>query len=186
METTIGGTLIIDGVALHALDLEHVAPEKVTLDCQVPDDDWKDTDTAGHTHRWWRSPKVEDPQLPTLTETVEHRDCDGGCGDEGCEGYTISVWRCIACDEQVKPGFRLGTTTVETTSAHWEIETVEDGCTGPVQVDRTRRAATVSWPSGPGQMATMTGEAVEVNRVVERHVANPVRMLRTFHFMEAT
>lgn len=60
---------------------------------------WRHTDEHGHEHRW------VDGELPTLTATTRHVECDGSCGGvcEG-EGYDVTVWHCSACGDEVEPG----------------------------------------------------------------------------------
>lgn len=68
---------------------------------------WEFTDTQGHYHAY-----DADGDLPTLTRHVEDKPCDGSCGNtcdgSPCEGYTVTTWTCMACDEQVEPGLLHG------------------------------------------------------------------------------
>jgi hypothetical protein len=65
-----------------------------------PDQRWEHIDTHDHFHAY-----DQDGKLPTLVNRARHIDCDGTCGGvcEG-EGYDITEWFCVICDEQVKPG----------------------------------------------------------------------------------
>lgn len=185
IETVTGGTLTIEGTELHVVELEDVAPDTKTLDCQLPDERWSYTDAHGHLHRWWlradqpKGRKEREPQAPTLVKTYEHVECDGTCGNWDCEGYSIPVWHCVACGEQVEPKFRPGTTTIETSSGYWLV-TVEGEPFGPGE-----GPAVLLYPSGPGQMMRMTGQARQLSHV--RHCESGIddrrRDVREFQFM---
>ena len=65
-----------------------------------PDPGWEHIDTHGHFHAYDR-----DGKLPTLVARSRHVDCDGSCGGVcGGEGYDVTEWFCVICDEQVEPG----------------------------------------------------------------------------------
>lgn len=74
----------------------------------LQDPSWSHTDSNGHIHRWvlTRREALRNPEsLPTLVASQRHIDCDGTCGNWDCGGYTITVWHCVTCGEQVEPGY---------------------------------------------------------------------------------
>jgi hypothetical protein len=67
---------------------------------------WSYTDRQGHKHAY-----VEDGDrytTSTLDVEYEHIDCDGSCGDSGCEGYDIPHYSCRICGEEITPGLLHG------------------------------------------------------------------------------
>lgn len=84
-------------------------PLRCTLECRretvyvrmdravKPDLSWTFTDTAGHFHAY-----TADGHLPTVKAKQVHVACDG-CGDETCEGYDVTEYHCLACDQIVQP-----------------------------------------------------------------------------------
>lgn len=69
-----------------------------------PDEKWEHTDSNGHVHRYLRD-EEDVPRLPTLERHSVLVECDGMCGDEGCDGYHVDEWNCRECDEKVEPRF---------------------------------------------------------------------------------
>lgn len=65
----------------------------------LPDPNWRHVDSNGHAHVW------AGKEIPTLNHGYEHFECDGVCGDPGCEGYHRSLWTCLVCGERVEPAY---------------------------------------------------------------------------------
>ena len=63
-----------------------------------PDMVWEYVDCAGHWHAY-----DKDGKHPTLDARSEHVECNGGCGDDVCEGYDIPVYHCSICGEEIEP-----------------------------------------------------------------------------------
>lgn len=187
-EYLFGGTMRLDdGTTIQLVGVEWVAPEVQYLDEQVPDPAWEYTDTNGHAHRWWwaggqRQGDHKAAQTPTLALATRHVDCDGACWNFDCDGYDVVYRTCIVCGDEVEPGTRAGTVTVETSAAHWSLLTEETSMPRTPAVGR----ACVQWPSGPGQLMVMNGQATETTsptqefRLDER---GPV-VQRTFRFVQ--
>jgi len=98
---------LADGDRLRILDGPTVESETEVVRSSTatkPDTQWTATDSHGHEHRYVRD--AEDvPRLPSLDRRGRHVECDGACGDMGCDGYTITEWFCRECGDQAEPGF---------------------------------------------------------------------------------
>jgi len=64
-----------------------------------PDPRWFVVDQLGHYHAF-----DNDDNLPTLKPVSVDVPCNG-CGDNGCEGYTVTEYHCELCDEVVEPRY---------------------------------------------------------------------------------
>lgn len=95
-------TVLVDGMepVIGELRVEH---EVIQVDSRGPERDkrWTFVDDAAHFHAY--STDDKEP-YPTLTARTEQVPCDGGCGDGGCEGYTLVHYHCLICDQRIEPG----------------------------------------------------------------------------------
>lgn len=100
--TTVDVAVSINGTAevLGCLEITQEVEMVASLFASKPDPTWEHTDDAGHYHAW-----TGDGKLPTLEVKVEHKPCDGSCGDTcGGEGYTVIHYHCRICQVELQPG----------------------------------------------------------------------------------
>lgn len=189
-----GGTLTLDGGTQIPVDhLEFVGPEVHTEEGWIPDTTWTHTDSNGHLHAYWlptgdrKRPGRDDgdPQTPTLMASSRHVECDGSCGGvcDG-EGYYEPVWHCIACGDEVTPGVKRGTITIQLDTGHIALRStshsIDGGVLMPKQLPMT--PATLLYPSGPGQMTEHAGKVIESGSSTYCHDSGGGTLTREFMF----
>lgn len=99
--STVEGTVIINGgepVRAVMVRRQEMIEYRSNIATKA-DPGWEFTDAAGHFHAY-----DEKGKPPTLDTRVEQIECDGSCGDSGCEGYTHTHYHCALCAEEIEPG----------------------------------------------------------------------------------
>jgi hypothetical protein len=159
---TTGGTLrLADGRTMQVQEIEQIGPRYELVECQVPDTRWSTRDDHGHQHRWYvpADNRQGDPVVPTATRSRQHVDCDGTCSNWDCDGYTIDVWNCVACGDQIEPRHGPGTAQILVEDQRIEFETV--GEPDPDVSLLVGVEASLEFPVGVGEMVTVTGRVWE-------------------------
>src|SRR5690606_719400 len=96
---TAEGTIDGGGPCPRAVETTQQVEMVTSVSATQPDARWSHTDSSGHFHAF-----TEGGKLPTLRREDVEVPCDGSCGFEGgCEGYMVSEYHCVICDEIVEP-----------------------------------------------------------------------------------
>lgn len=149
-----GGTVRINGGAPFRAELE-VRQEIIDVSTRSPKPDprWSAGDAAGHFHA-----RSADGTYPTLLQTSEHRDCDGGCGGS-CdgEGYDVTVWSCSICGEQMTPGTVPGPHEQSMPGrSSWVVRFDGPSLSGPVSVRYEAGGGTVFFGIAHAEVSSLT------------------------------
>jgi hypothetical protein len=90
----------------------NVASDRATK----PDPTWERVDKRGHWHAY-----TTDGTLPTLRAYQHQRRCDGSCGRNCGETWTVTRYVCRICEKRVRPGRVPDLTTAIPGMQTWSV-----------------------------------------------------------------
>lgn len=106
-----GVALTVNDRSIPVVEFEREMPDVEyvrSISASLPDPGWSVYDSHGHLHQWARAGREamgRKDSLPTLVGLSRQMPCNGACGGAcGGEGYTITVYHCAMCGDEVEPG----------------------------------------------------------------------------------